>query len=77
MHGLVRFVEDSARVIAAMPGLSLHVGDLNEVDLVARLIRRIARAARIIASTPWVIFRVTNVAGPRDDSWLYSTAETA
>jgi GDPmannose 4,6-dehydratase len=42
VHGLVRSVEDSAPVIAAMPGLSLHVGDLNEVDSVARLIRRIA-----------------------------------
>ena len=42
VHGLVRSVEDATPVQAAMPGLSLHVGDLNEVDSVARLIRRLA-----------------------------------
>ena len=42
VHGLVRSVEDAAPVQAAMPGLSLHVGDLNEVDSVARLIRKLA-----------------------------------
>ena len=42
VHGLVRSAEDSAPVIASMPGLSLHVGDLNEVDSVTRLIRRLA-----------------------------------
>jgi len=42
VHGLVRSVEDAVPVQAAMPGLSLHVGDLNEVDSVARLIRKLA-----------------------------------
>ncbi|MET0965045.1 MAG: GDP-mannose 4,6-dehydratase [Nakamurella sp.] len=42
VHGLVRSAEDSAPVVASMPGLSLHVGDLNEVDSVTRLIRRLA-----------------------------------
>lgn len=42
VHGLVRSVEDATPVQAAMPGLSLHVGDLNEVDSVARLIRKLA-----------------------------------
>src|SRR5664279_4317792 len=42
VHGLVRTVEDAAPVQATMPGLSLHVGDLNEVDSVARLIRKLA-----------------------------------
>jgi GDPmannose 4,6-dehydratase len=42
VHGLVRSAEDAAPVVAALPGLSLHVGDLNEVDSVTRLIRRLA-----------------------------------
>jgi GDPmannose 4,6-dehydratase len=42
VHGLVRSAEDAAPVVASMPGLSLHVGDLNEVDSVTRLIRRLA-----------------------------------
>jgi GDPmannose 4,6-dehydratase len=42
VHGLVRSAEDSAPVVASMPGLALHVGDLNEVDSVTRLIRRLA-----------------------------------
>lgn len=42
VHGLVRSVEDAAPTQAAMPDLLLHVGDLNEVDSVARLIHRLA-----------------------------------
>lgn len=40
VHGLVRDAQDEDAVRALLPGVSVHVGDLNDIDTLSRLIRR-------------------------------------